>query len=376
MRGRVESQGEIYHIFHVDDRIPAGHPLRSIKARADGILQEMSRRFSAAYGKSGRPSIPPERLIKALLLQALYSIRSEIQLCEQVGYNLLFRWFLDMNPSDIVWTPEVFSMNRKRFADHGFVRDFFDRVVKEAILDGLVSGDHFSVDGSLIQSFASMKSLRPVDTGDTQVRDGSDDHDKGNPTVNFRGEKRTNATHRSLVDPEARLLRKGDGKSALLSHSLHLLMENRNALCLDVDVDEANGTAERIQAGAMLDRTRKRQGLWPRTLGTDAGYKDGKFLDAVERFGIVPHTPIGNGPIVGDDGPAEARRRARRRARTEGYAISQRIRKRIEDIFGWCKTIGGLARARFVGRWKIKLQSEVTAAAYNLLRLARLRPAV
>ena len=376
MRGRVASQGEVFHTFHVDDLIPAGHPLRSIKLRADGILQEMSRRFNAAYGKTGRPSIPPERLIKALLLQTLYSIRSEVQLCEQVGYNLLFRWFLDMNPSDIVWTPEVFSMNRQRFADHGFVRDFFDRVVKEAILDGLVSGDHFSVDGSLIQSFASMKSLRPIDTKDTQVRDGSDDPDGGNPTVNFRGEKRTNATHRSLVDPEARLMRKGDGKPALLSHSLHLLMENRNALCLDVDVDEANGTAERIQAGAMLDRTRRRHGLWPRTLGTDAGYKDGKFLDAVERFGIVPHTPVGDGPIVGDDDSAQARRRARRRARTEGYAISQRIRKRIEEIFGWCKTIGGLARARFIGRWKIKLQSEVTAAAYNLLRLARLRPAV
>jgi hypothetical protein len=157
---------------------------------------------------------------------------------------------------------------------------------------------------------------------------------------------------------------------------LHLLMENRNALCLDVDVDEANGTAERIQAGALLDRTRQRHGLWPKTLGTDAGYKDGKFLDAVERFGIVPHTPVGDGPIVGDDDPAQARRRARRRACTEGYATSQRIRKRIEEIFGWCKTIGGLARARFIGRWKIKLQSEVTAAAYNLLRLTRLRPAV
>jgi transposase len=376
MRGRVESQGEVFHTFHVEGLIPAGHPLRSIKRRADGILREMSRRFGAAYGKTGRPSVPPERLIKALLLQALYSIRSEIQLCEQIGYNLLFRWFVDMNPSETVWTPEVFSMNRQRFADHGFVRDFFDRVVKEAILDRLVSGDHFSVDGSLIQSFASMKSLRPVETKDTQVSDGRDDGDKGNPTVNFRGHKRTNATHRSIVDPEARLARKGDGKPALLSHSLHLLMENRSAICLDVGVDEANGTAERICAGAMLDRTRERHGLWPRTLGTDAGYRDGKFLDAVETFGIIPHTPLGDGPIVGEDGPAKARRRARRRARTTGYALSQRIRKRIEEIFGWCKTIGGLGRARFVGRWKIKLQSEVTAAAYNLLRLAKLRPAV
>jgi len=375
MRGRVESQGEIYHTFHVDDRIPASHPLRSIKARADGILKDMSRRFSAAYGKVGRPSIPPERLIKALLLQALYSIRSEIQLCEQIGYNLLFRWFLDMNPSETVWTPEVFCMNRERFEQHGFIRDFFDRVVKEGIVEGLASEDHFSVDGSLIQSFASMKSLRPIDTKDTKVSDGSDDKDPGNPTVNFRRERRSNQTHRSIVDPEARLMRKGEGKPAVLSHSLHVLMENRSGLCMDVSVDEANGTAERIQVGEMLDRTFRRHRLWPKTLGMDAGYKDGKFLDVIEQTGIVPHVPVGEGPIVGDDPGAEARRRGKRRAKSKGYCCSQRIRKRIEEIFGWCKMIGGLGRARFVGRWKIKLQSEVTATAYNLLRLARLRPA-
>ena len=173
MRGRVEPQGECYHYFYVDDVVPANHPLRSVKVRADAILRDMSRRFGTAYSQAGRPSIPPERLIKALLLQALYSIRSEIQLCEQIGYNLLFRWFLDMNPSDRVWTPEVFCMNRARFDQHGFVRDFFERVVAEGIIEGLVSQDHFSVDGSLIQSFASMKSLRPIDTHDIQVSDGS-----------------------------------------------------------------------------------------------------------------------------------------------------------------------------------------------------------
>lgn len=342
MRGRIESQDEVYHYFHMHDLIPAGHPLRSIKVRADGILKQMSRRFSAAYGRAGRPSIPPERLIKALLLQSLYSIRSEIQLCEQIGYNLLFRWFLDMNSSGSVWTPEVFCMNRARFDQHGFVRDFFERVVNEGILEGLVSEDHFSVDGSLIQSFASMKSLRPIDTRDTQVSDGSDDGDPGNPTVDYRGEKRTNATHRSLVDPEARLMRKGNGKPALLSHSLHVLMENRSGLCVDIAVDEANGTAERIQTGGMLDRTFERHGLWPQTLGADAGYKDGKFLDAVEQTGLVPHVPVGEGPIVGDDPAAQAQRRAKQRAKTKGYVVSQRIRKRIEEIFGWCKMIGGL----------------------------------
>ncbi len=267
-------------------------------------------------------------------------------------------------------------MNRERFDEHGFVRDFFDRVVREAILEGLVSEDHFSVDGTLIQSFASMKSLRPIGSDDHKVSDGADDDDPGNPTVDFRGQKRSNKTHRSIVDPEARLARKGPGKPARLSHSAHVLMENRNGLCLAIRVDEANGVAERIQSGAMLDHVRRRHGLWPRTLGADAGYKDGKYLDALEQFGIVPHIPIGDGPIAGKGDTAQARRRAQRRRTNVGYEISQRIRKRVEEIIGWCKAIGGLARSRFVGRWKLKQQGEVTAAAYNLLRMARLAPTV
>jgi transposase len=376
MRGRIDRQGKIFHTFNLEALVPADHPLRPIKARADKVLSGMSRRFSAAYGRTGRKCIPPERLIKALLLQSLYSVRSEIQLCEQISYNMLYRWFLDMTPSESVWTPEVFSMNRRRFDEHGFVRDFFDRVVDGAILEGLVSGDHFSVDGTLIQSFASMKSLRPIDTADETVSDGADDDDTGNPTVNFRNEKRSNKTHRSLVDPEARLARKGKGKPALLSHSGHVLMENRNGLCLDIAVDEANGYAERVQSGAMLDHVRRRHGLRPRTLGADAGYKDGRYLDALEQFGIEPHVPIGHGPIRGIDQAADARRRARHRQRTKRYRVSQRIRKRVEEIFGWCKTIGGLARSRFVGRWKLKQQGEVAAAAYNLLRMARLAPMI
>ncbi len=376
MRGRSHAQGNIFHTFHLEDLVPADHPLRAVKARADKVLGSMSARFNRAYAAGGRRSIPPERLIKALLLQALYSIRSEIQLCEQISYNMLYRWFLDMTPSEDVWTPEVFSMNRLRFDEHGLVRDFFDRVVREAMLEDLVSEDHFSVDGTLIQSFASMKSLRPMESDDRKVSDGSDDDDPGNPTVNFRGRKRSNKTHRSIVDPEARLMRKGDGKPALLCHSGHVLMENRNGLCLDITVDQADGTAERIQSAAMLDRVHRRHGLWPRTLGADAGYRDGKYLDALEQFGIVPHVPVGDGPIVGNGAGARARRRAQRRRRTVGYALSQRIRKRVEEIIGWCKTVGGLARSRFVGRWKLKQQSEITAAAYNLLRMARLAPTV
>ncbi len=376
MRGRIDSQGEIFHSFHLEDLVPENHPLRSIKKRADAVLKDMSRRFSAAYGKTGRPGIPPERLIKALLLQALYSVRSEIQLCEQIGFNMLYRWFLDMTPSEPVWTPEVFSMNRQRFDEHGFVRDFFDRVVSGAILEGLVSEDHFSVDGTLIQSFASMKSLRPVDSADRKVSDSSDDDDPGNPTINFRGEKRRNATHRSIVDGEARLARKGSGKPALLSHSGHVLMENRHGLCLNVAVDEANGHAERRQARIMLERTEKRHGLWPQTLGMDANYREGMFLADLEADGITPHVPMSDRVIRGVSVSSGARRNARRRGRTRGYQISQRVRKRIEEVIGWCKDVGGLARARFVGQWKIRQQTEITAAAYNLLRMARLAPMI
>ena len=375
MRGRRDAQANVFHTFHIEDMVPADHPLRAVKPRVDAILRSMSRRFSAAYGKTGRPSVPPERLIKAMLLRAIFSIRSDIQLCEQIQYNLLFRWFLDMQPSEAVWTPEVFSMNRARFEQHGFVQTFFERVVESAIVEDLVSQDHFSVDGSLIQSYASLKSLRPIDTADENVSDGGDDDDPGNPSINFRGQKRSNATHRSLVDPEARLARKGPGQPALLSHSLHVLMENRHGLCLDVAIDEANGTAERLQAAMMLERTYERHGLSPGTLAADAAYREGAFLAACEGDGITPHVPLPVGPIRGDDASAEARRRAKDRMKTQGYATSQRVRKRIEEIFGWLKTIAGLARTRLVERWKTLQEGQVAASAYNLLRIARLKPA-
>jgi len=375
MRGRVNPQGEIYHTFNIHDLVPANHPLREIKRRADRVLVGMSRDFNTAYGTTGRPSIPPERLIKALLLQALYSIRSEIQLCEQIGYNLLFRWFLDMQPSERAWTPEVFSMNRRRFAEHGFVRTFFDRVVREALLEGVASREHFAVDGTLIASYASLKSIRPIDAPDEKVSDGSDDEDPGNPTVNFRGQKRRNATHRSIVDPEARLARKGDGQPALLSHSVHVLMDTVGGLCLDVAVDEANGRAEREQAEKMLRRLKQRHPVYPASLAADKGYAAGPFLAELERRHIRPQVPIPKGPIRGDHPGAQARRRARRRMKTAAYRTAQRVRKRVEEIIGWCKTTGRMARTRFVGRWKIALQVLSTAAAYNLLRLARLRPA-
>lgn len=374
MRGRVDAQGVMFHAFHIEDCVPADHPLRSIKRRANRILKGMSRDFNRAYTQRGAPSIPPERLIKALLLRALYSIRSETQLVEQIGYNFLYRWFLDLQPTDGVWVQETFTMNRRRFEEHGLVRKFFDRVVADAILEGLVSEEHFSVDGTLIESYASIKSLRPIEQQDQKVSDGSDDDDPGNPSINFRGQKRGNKTHRSVTDAESRLARKGKGQPAKLCHSGHVLMENRNGLCIDIAVDDPNGKYERLQAAIMLERTYKRHKLWPKTLGADGNYKEGAFLAALGGDGITPHVPLPDGPIRGDNPASTARRRAKRRMKTNGYAISQRIRKRIEEVIGWCKTVGGMARAWFIGRWKLRQQSEATAAAYNLIRLARLAP--
>ena len=367
MRGRTSRQQPMFLMINLEAKVPADHPLRAIKRRCDRILADMRKDFDEAYSRTGRRSVPPEHLLKALMLQALYSIRSEIQLMHAIDFNLLYRWFLDLHDTP-VWTPEVFSMNRKRFAEHGLVRKFFDRIVADAVVEDLASPDHFTVDGTLIQSWASLKSLTRRD-GTAPERD---DSDPGNPTINFHGEKRSNATHVSATDPEARLMRKGKGKEALLYHSGHLLMENRHGLCLDVRVDAADGKAERRCAKTMLTHTWRRHKLTPRTLGADKAYDDGTFLLEIEDEAIRPHIPIRNAKIAATDAPGQARRRARRRMRTQGYSISQRVRKRVEEIIGWMKTVGGLARTRFVGRWKIAQEMLMTGAAYNLLRLARL----
>ena len=372
MRGQVDKQQTIFVAINVETRIPKNHPLRVIKIQCDRILLEMRKDFDLAYSRIGRPSIPPEQLLKALLLQALYSIRSEIQLIQAIEFNLLYRWFLDMPGDADVWTPEVFSMNRQRFAEHNLIRRFFDCIVKDAIMGNLVSSDHFTVDGTLIRSWASMKSFSPKNgSGDKS----SSDTDKGNPTINWRGQKRSNDTHVSSTDPEALLAKKGPGNGAFLSHSGHIFMENRYGLCVDVEVDAADGWAERRSAVNMLKRIRKRHKIMPKTLGLDGGYDEGGFLDKLEKRRIIPHVPIRPGRIVATDAGGRARQRARRREKTKGYAISQKVRKRVEEIIGWTKTVGGLARTRFVGRWKILQQTLITASAYNLLRIARLKPA-
>lgn len=373
MRGQPDYQSQIYYAIDIESWIPEEHPLRSVKRRADGILRSMHREFERAYSRMGRPSIPPEMLLKALLLQALYTIRSERQLVEQVRMNLLYRWFIDLSLDAPVWDATTFTKNRERFERHGLLRSFFDRIVDGAYLEGLASEEDFSVDGTLIESYSSMKSLRPIDSGDARVSDGSEDEDPGNPTVNFRGERRTNATHRSLTDPEARLMKKSPGERARLAHGGHVLMENKAGLVVDVSLSEARTKAERSEARAMVRRVRKRHGLRMRTLAADKGYDAGAFLHGLEvEEKIVPLVPIREGPIRSRGPEADARRRARRRRRTKRYRMAQRIRKRVEESIGWAKTIGGLRRSRHVGRWKIAQQALIVFAGYNLLRLARL----
>jgi len=373
MRGKPDYQSQIYYAIDIESWIPKDHPLRRVKARADEVLSSMQPDFKRAYARIGRPSIPPEILLKALLLQALYSIRSERQLVEQVQMNLLYRWFIDLSLDAGVWNATTFTKNRERFETHGLLRTFFDRVVEWAYAEHWASEEHFTVDGTLIESYASMKSLRPIDTEAERVSEDADDDDPGNPTVNFRGERRRNATHRSLTDPEARLARKGSGREAKLSHGAHILMENRSGLVVDVSVSEANGRAERTEALRMVKRSRRRHGLRMKTLAADKGYAAGGFLHELEdQEGVVPLIPLPRGTIRGDGPEAQARRRARRRQSTKRYGLAQRIRKRVEEVIGWKKTIGGLRRSRHVDRWKIQQQALIVNAAYNLLRMVRL----
>jgi transposase len=371
MFGRPESQSQIYFAIDIESWIEPDHPLRDVKKRVDEILRSMRPKFKKAYSSIGRPSVPPEMLLKALLVQSLYSIRSERQLVADIRVNLLYRWFLDLSLDAPVWDATTFTKNRERFQKHGLLRAFFDRVVEGAYVERLMSEEHFAVDGTLIQSYASMKSVRPIGTRDRAVSDSAEDDDPGNPTVNFRGEKRSNRTHRSLTDPEARLARKAYGQPAVLAHALHVLTENRHGLIVDLELTEANGFAEREAALTMIRRTKRRRKRM-RTVAGDRGYDAGDFLLGVEAAGVKPMVAIRAGKIRSRDAAADARMRARRRQRTKMYAVSQRKRKLTEESFGWSKTTGGLRRSRHAERWKLGQQSLITGAAYHLLRIVRL----
>lgn len=380
MRGRVDEQPPLFHVFNVEERIRADHPLRDVKRRADRLLAAMSARFDAAYSRTGRPSVPPERLLKALLLMALYSARSERQLCERIDTDLLFRWFLDLQPGDDAFDATTFSHNRLRLDEHDLTKLFFEAVVREALTAGLCS-EHFSVDGTLVESFASAKSFRPVAAGPGEPPGDGNGFQPRDVEVDFHGQKRTNQTHRSRTDKEAKLHRKGPGKEAKLCHMGHALSENRHGLVLGITVTEASGTAERRAALGLLDGVRAAHAVWPRTLGADKGYDDGEFFQEVEARRVEPHIPLIHEPRDPATAPrkerakVEARRRMRERSSGEGYRLSQKCRKKIEEVFGWLKGVARLGRSRVVGRWKLRQLLEVGAAAYNLVRLRKLKPA-
>ena len=369
MRGDRNLQNPMFFVANTEERLAADHPLRAIKRQADEVLKAMSGEFEAAYSETGRPSIPPEALLKAMLLQGLYSIPSERRLVDALNWNLLYRWFCDLDPDAEVWDATTFTKNRERFERHGLVQKFFERVVAVALVKRYASNDHFTVDGTLIQSWASLKSFRPKG----EKAPGPPESGSGNPAVNFRGQKRSNETHQSTTDPEARLARKGNSVGAFLCHSGHVLAENRHGLCLDIRVAPADGHAEREMAAAMLRRFRQRHRRQPRTLGGDAGYEAGQFLQTVEEdLKIQPHVPISAQRVTTPGPEGDARRRMLRRMKTRAYQLSQRARKKVEQVFGWLKQPGGLRKVRHVGRWKIQQVAYLWAAAYNLLRMANL----
>ncbi len=357
MRGEDKKQSSMLVLMSPETMVPTDHPIRGIKRLADEVLARLSPTFDAMYASVGRPSIPPERLLKAHLLMALYTVRSERQLCEQIAYNLLFRWFLDMDMVEPSFDATVFTKNRDRLLEHDVAGEFFRVVVEHARAGRLMSSDHFTVDGTLIEACASLKSFKKKDSSNNQPPD-----DPGNPSVDFHGEKRGNETHVSTTDPEAKLARKGVGKEAKLCFSAHALMENRNGLLVDLRVAEADGRAERDTALFMLadykDPTRTI------TVAGDKGYDTRDFVVDCRAINVVPHVAQNR---------HERRHSAidQRTTRHPGYVISQRIRKRVEEIFGWCKAVG-LRRTRYRGQRRTQMAAYLVGAAYNLLRISRL----
>jgi transposase len=380
MRGKSDPQAILFTAaIDLEQRVRSDHPLRAIKRMADEDLRKMSRRFDAAYADEGRPSVPPERLIKAMLLQSIYSIRSEAQLVERIDHDLLFRWFLDLRIDAPVFDATVFSHNRKRLEDHGLVGAFFDTTVRRAIAAGLVSPDHFSVDGSLIEAYASIKSFKPKDRKDEDEQDNNGFKSR-NAEADFHGHKRSNDTHESSTDPDAKLYRKAAGQPALLSHALHAIVENRHGLVLAVEVNSPLDNSEPNTALSLIDRVKRRFKIKPKTVGADKGYDQGPLLRGLERRKIRPHVAVKDGKIGGETAwyrrknkaNIAARKRMRRRSKGVGYGISQRCRKKIEEWFGWAKTVGGLYRTRLVGHAKTGQQAHVAGAAFNLIRMRSL----
>lgn len=361
MRGHDQPQTSMLTLVNPEQRVPANHPIRLIKALAEVALKELSPLFAQMYSEVGRPSIPPERLLKASLLIALYTVRSERMFCEQLDYNLLFRWFLDLNWDEPSFDHSTFSRNRARLLEHDVAGEFFRTVVAEARELKLTSDEHFTVDGTLIEAWASLKSFKRKDAGPSAPPD-----DPGNPSVNFHGQRRTNQTHQSTTDPESLLAKKGAGKEAKLCYSGHALMENRNTILIDFQVEPADGRAERRAAIAMVGECLP--GSQRITLGGDKGYDTRDFVESCRALKVTPHVAQN---LARPGGSALDTRTVRH----PGYAVSQWIRKRVEETFGWMKTIGGLRRTRYRGRQRVQMHAYLVAAGYNLLRIAKLSAA-
>jgi len=360
MRGEDRQQNQMFSYLSPEMRVRRDHPLRTIREMVDEVLSRLSRRFDSMYARVGRPSIPPEKLLRAQLLQMLYSIRSERLLMEEMDYNLLFRWFVGLNADDEVWDATTFTKNRDRLLEADVAKEFLAQVVAQARAKGLTSDEHFTVDGTLLEAWASQKSFQ------TKAGKQPPPDDPGNPTVNFRGERRSNETHESKTDPEAQLARKSEGKESKLSYSGNLLVENRNGLIVNGEVFLANGTAERDAALVMLERIPGRKQV---TVGGDKGFDTRNFVAECRHLGVTPHVAQNLGRRGGSaiDG---------RTTHHPGYRLSQKKRKRIEECFGWLKTIALLRKVRHRGVCKVDWIFTFACAAYNLVRMRNLAAVV
>jgi len=357
MRGTDHQQSHMFSYLSPEARVRKDHPLRVVRTMVDAVLRALSPQFDRMYASEGRPSIAPEKLLRAQLLQMLYSIRSERLLMEEIDYSMLFRWFVGLNLDEEVWDPTVFTKNRDRLLEAEVAKQFLGQVVEQARAKGLTSDEHFTVDGTLLEAWAGAKSFQRKDGKNPLSAD-----DPGNPTVNFHGEKRSNQTHASKTDPEAKLARKGEGKEAKLSYSGNLLVENRNGLIVDAMVWEANGTAERDTALVMLEHI---AGTKRVTVGGDKGFDTADFISECRHMQVTPH-------VAQNDGRRGGSAIDQRTTRHAGYRISQKKRKRIEECFGWLKTIALLRKVRHRGLFKVGWVFTFACAAYNLVRLRNL----
>jgi transposase len=359
MRGEERQQSAIFSYVSPEQRIPASHPLRRMRALVDQALGAMGPQFDALYAAGGRPSIPPEQLLRALLLQVLYTIRSERQLMEQLDYNFLYRWFVGLSLDEPVWDVTVFTKNRQRLLAGAVADTFLQAIVAAAQQAHLLSNEHFTVDGTLIQAWASQKSFQARG----KRRRGGRDAGPSNPSVDFRGERRSNATHASTTDPDAQLARRGLGQEAKLAHHGHVVMDNRHGLAVAARVTRTSGTAEPTTAVALVRALPHRHERI--TVGGDKGYDTRACVTALRAAGATPHVAQRARYSALDD----------RTARHAGYAVSQRVRKRVEEIFGWLKTIGLQRQAHFRGTARVDWMFTFATAAYNLVRMQRLLPA-